>query len=317
MRQSIVNRAKGCFLGQLAGDALGSLVEFQTKAQIKAKYPAGVRDMHDGGTWNTLAGQPTDDSEMAIALARSIIESDGFDERKVLQAYQEWSESDPFDIGATVSSGLVGMHNTASEANGALMRVSPIGILGSNFSLDQIGKLAELDAMITHPSIVCRQTNILFAKTLAYSIVDNPTPSEIYQAILAWSEDINAEQKLTDAIEKARSQPPLDFETNQGWVLIAFQNALYQLLNADSLEQGVIDTISFGGDTDTNGAIAGALLGAVHGSSAIPLRWRESLGRCMPSHTRNDVYRPRPEKYWPVHAENIVMSLLSVAQSDP
>ncbi len=64
-----LKRAQGCFLGQLAGDALGSLVEFQTPEQIIADYPNGVRLMADGGTFDTLAGQPTDDSEMALLLA--------------------------------------------------------------------------------------------------------------------------------------------------------------------------------------------------------------------------------------------------------
>ncbi|NTJ44993.1 ADP-ribosylglycohydrolase family protein [Agrobacterium larrymoorei] len=312
MGQSILDRAKGCFLGQLAGDALGSLVEFQSKAQIKETYPSGVRDMHDGGTWNTLAGQPTDDSEMAIALARSITEADGYNEKNALRAYREWMNSEPFDIGATVSSGLRGVQNIASEANGALMRVSPIGILGSNFTLEQVGRWAELDAMITHPSVVCRQANILFAKALAYAITNNPTPSEIYRAVLAWSQDINAETKLVNAIQKAQSYPPENFERNQGWILIAFQNAFYQLLNCGSLEHGVVDTISYGGDTDTNGAIVGALLGAVYGTSVIPLRWRESLMNCKPDRNRIDVYRPRPEKYWPIYADNIVDSLLNI-----
>ena len=64
----VASRAQGCFLGQLAGDALGSLVEFQTPEQIRQAYPNGVQELVDGGTWNTIAGQPTDDSEMALLL---------------------------------------------------------------------------------------------------------------------------------------------------------------------------------------------------------------------------------------------------------
>jgi len=67
-------RARGCLLGQLAGDALGSLVEFQSPEEIHRSYPAGVRKLADGGTWNTIAGQPTDDSEMALLLARMLTE---------------------------------------------------------------------------------------------------------------------------------------------------------------------------------------------------------------------------------------------------
>ena len=51
-----LSRAQGCLIGQLAGDALGSLVEFQSPEQIWRQYPDGIRDMADGGTWNTIAG---------------------------------------------------------------------------------------------------------------------------------------------------------------------------------------------------------------------------------------------------------------------
>jgi ethanolamine transporter EutH len=53
-----INRAQGCWLGQLTGDALGSLVEFQSPVETRRLYPEGVRYLADGGTWGTIAGQP-------------------------------------------------------------------------------------------------------------------------------------------------------------------------------------------------------------------------------------------------------------------
>jgi len=71
LRQAeMLERAQGCLFGQLAGDVLGSLVEFQTPEQIRREYLHGVRELAGGGTWNTIAGQPTDDSEIALLLAR-------------------------------------------------------------------------------------------------------------------------------------------------------------------------------------------------------------------------------------------------------
>jgi ADP-ribosylglycohydrolase len=67
LQAEMLERAQGCLLGQLAVDALRSLVEFQTPEQIRREYPNGVRELADGGPWNTRAGQPTDDSEMALA----------------------------------------------------------------------------------------------------------------------------------------------------------------------------------------------------------------------------------------------------------
>src|SRR4029077_13255475 len=75
----ILSRAQGCLLGQFSGDALGSLVEFGRADGIRATYPNGVRELADGGAWNTIAGQPTDDSEEALMLARSIAREGRYD----------------------------------------------------------------------------------------------------------------------------------------------------------------------------------------------------------------------------------------------
>ena len=57
----------------MIGDSLGSLVEFKDADEIARLYPGGVRELADGGVYHTIAGQPTDDSEMALALARSLV----------------------------------------------------------------------------------------------------------------------------------------------------------------------------------------------------------------------------------------------------
>ena len=82
----------------------------------------------DGGRYHTLAGQPTDDSEMALELARSIIARKGFVREAVLDAYRDWLQTRPVDVGATTERGLLGLHTTESESNGSLMRISPVGI---------------------------------------------------------------------------------------------------------------------------------------------------------------------------------------------
>jgi ADP-ribosylglycohydrolase len=93
-------------------------------------------------------------------------------------------------------------------------------------------------------------------------------------------------------------------------VLIAFQNALYQLLHAENLEEGIVNTVMCGGDTDTNAAICGALLGAVYGCDAIPEQWFQSVLTCRPLAGQVDVRRPRPECFWPVDAMILAERLL-------
>ena len=162
-------RARGCLLGQLAGDALGSLVEFQSPEEIHRSYPAGVRKLADGGTWNTIAGQPTDDSEMALLLARMLTERGGYDPDAALQTYQFWLDSDPFDCGMTIATSLRGRPNPASQANGAMMRISPLGIFGANYPLETVCDWARQDAALTHPNPVCLQANALFTMAIAHA----------------------------------------------------------------------------------------------------------------------------------------------------
>ncbi|MGM9992856.1 MAG: ADP-ribosylglycohydrolase family protein, partial [Candidatus Bruticola sp.] len=118
-----VKRAQGCLIGQLAGDALGSLVEFMPPEAICRRYPNGVRELTDGGVWNTLAGQPTDDSEMALMLARMLVARRTYEPEAARHIYQFWLNSDPFDCGMTVAAGLRGVPNYNSQANGAMMRI--------------------------------------------------------------------------------------------------------------------------------------------------------------------------------------------------
>jgi len=109
--QTDLSRAQGCLLGQLAGDALGSLVEFQSPDEIRRSYPDGIRELADCGTWNTIAGQPTDDSEMALLLARLLVKTRSYDPEAARKVYQYWLSSDPFDCGMTISAGLRGNPN--------------------------------------------------------------------------------------------------------------------------------------------------------------------------------------------------------------
>lgn len=306
-----LSRAQGCLLGQLAGDSLGSLVEFQSPQEIRRRYPHGVRQLEDGGTWSTLAGQPTDDSEMALILARTLIKQRRYIAEEAKKAYTFWLNSAPFDCGSTVSSGLRGRPNRESQANGALMRISPLGIFGCKYDLDRVSEYASTDASLTHPHPVCLQTNALFAMAVANAVGTRKGAKELYKRIEDWAQGMNVDARLMKAIVNASESPPADYVQQQGWVIIAFQNALWQLLHAATLEEGVVDTVMRGGDTDTNGAIAGALLGAVYGRDAIPKQWMDKLLSCRPEAGRPNVRHPRPECFWPVDALYIAGCLVT------
>jgi len=306
----IIQRAQGALLGQLAGDSLGSLVEFESPEEILSKYPHGVRELADGGTWDTIAGQPTDDSEMALMLARMLVEKGKYDAAEAKQAYRFWYDSRPFDIGNTTRQGLTGSPNIASEANGALMRISPLGIFGALQPPDAVAEMARLDAAITHPNPICQQTNALFAMAIAQAIRQPSDAPTLHDQISMWASAMQVDATLMAAIRNASHAPPADYMHQQGWVLIAFQNALWQMLHAESLEEAIVDSVMRGGDTDTNAAICGALVGALHGRAAIPEQWFNALLACRPAAGAAHVRHPRPECFWPVDALDLAEGLI-------
>jgi ADP-ribosyl-[dinitrogen reductase] hydrolase len=313
MTTTLLSRAQGCMLGQLCGDALGSLVEFQTPMQIRKKYPQGVRDLADGGTWNTLAGQPTDDSELALALARTLAAERTYNIASVRQAYKAWLASGPFDCGMATRRGIRGDPDPITQANGALMRISPLGIFGANHEISSVEDWARIDASLTHPHRVCGDCNALFVGLLSFIVKKGATPTEAYERLLASASRLAVCHDVRKIVEASVKVPPADYMSKQGWVLIAFGNAIYQLLHAASAEEAIVGTIMRGGDTDTNAAICGALVGAVYGVEHLPARWVETVLNCRPDRANAKVHQPRPQRYWPVDALEIAETLTSRA----
>ena len=145
-RESALDRAVGCLLGLAIGDSLGGQVEFRPARDIARDWPDGVRELRDGGIWNTQAGQPTDDTELALALARVLVGRQEYDAEAAAEAYARWFLSAPFDCGATtgrafaagavVTDGRAAAMRAAadrtSQANGSLMRVAPVALWASD-----------------------------------------------------------------------------------------------------------------------------------------------------------------------------------------
>jgi len=305
-----LSRAQGCFMGQLCGDALGSQLEFMTPQQVAQQPTECRRDLVGGGPFGLIAGQPTDDSEMALLLAHTLVGADRYHAEAAWEAYEQWLVSRPFDMGNTIVSALSGHPQPESQANGALMRISPLGIFGAARDPRQVAGWAREDAALTHPHVVCCDANALFAAAVAVAVGEGVGAGDLYARITGWCDDWGVDAELAMIVRKAADHPPADCTDHAGWVLIALQNALWQLRHAPSLEAALIDTVARGGDTDTNAAICGALLGAVHGLAGVPTRWRRAVLSCRPSRHALGVRHPRPQTLWPCGALSVAEALL-------
>lgn len=333
LKAARLDRAFGVLLGQCAGDSLGAQVEFSGADSIAQRFPQGVREMTGGGPHGIIPGQVTDDSELALALARSIAAEGDWLEEAVASGYVDWMQSGPFDCGSTCGSALGRVHldfpiapqvkkNAAtmlrSEANGSLMRVSPLGVLFARRlwgnekdkpenSYTKLAEIARNDSLLTHASPRCQQAVAVYTLTIAelvnsdYARRPDERARDAYRfAIRAndWAGgDISAVEWIAGLLKDAQEKPTEDGRTadsQQGWIKHGFQNAFYQLLHAPSFEEAIVRTISLGGDTDTNGAIAGGLLGALWGAEGVPERWTKTV---LNSHSR------RPSTY---HADDLL-----------
>ncbi len=323
------SRAQGCWFGQLTGDALGSIVEFKPAGQIAARYPHGLHEMIGSPVWGTLPGQPTDDSELALELARSLVRTGTYDDERVAVAYADWYDSPPFDIGSTTRIAMSAMSrarkngasaataarklaDTKSEANGALMRHSPLAIWGHMLPAAALDDIARRDTTLTHPNRVCQDASASFVVALAAVIRDGLSAEAAYAVATTWDAARGASPSVSRALRDARTAPPANYAMNMGHVPLAVQNAWYQALHAPSFEAGVVATVMAGGDTDTNGAIAGALLGALHGVDAIPAQWRDAVLACRPETGAAGVQKPRPRRYWPTDALELAAQLAGI-----
>lgn len=318
--ESVRDRARGCLVGQIAGDNLGALVEFQSARDIRAAYPEGVRQLADGGCWNLLAGQPTDDSELALALARSIVAAGGFDIEAVATSYGRWFASPPFDIGRTTHTALsaaararsgkaaaaMAAASTESQANGSLMRVSPIGIWAG--TQERAARAAAEDSGLSHPHAACRAACASYAAAVSVGVRGGDVA-----AMLAAALDLVPSPAIRESLALALGGAPENADSkHQGWVQIAYQNAFHHLARRTPFAQALTETIGLGGDTDTNAAITGALLGAAQGLAAIPPEMVATVVGCRPDAGSR---RPRPVEYWPNDALTLADALLAATPS--
>lgn len=270
------DRRAGAILGLAIGDALGATYEFCRPDQV----PKGPLEMVGGGWLDLEPGETTDDT----ALARAILtgyEGGLLDLRWVRDEMLRWQDTDPKDIGNQTRKalGYLRSHPDAlsvpeesdAQGNGAVMRAAPHGVKAgsANASIENAWK----EAGLTHPNWECRASSALVAALISH-LVAGKQPEEAL-------EDSFSLLKSKDGSGKRVSETlrPLEIYRHDpgGWTIYTTRLALRCFLDATSFREGVETVVRLGGDTDTNAAVAGALLGARFGASSIPTEWLRDL----------------------------------------
>jgi len=292
------SKIAGTIYGQFIGDALGTRYEFNSSKLATKNIDDDIIDgflpILGQGPFNVLPGQVTDDTEMAVALLYSILEKGTFDKDYTAKKYIKWIKSKPFDMGNTTRNALfntesyndilynVKKYNQTSLSNGCLMRISPLALLGIKLHDDILISYCAQDTLMTHSHNIAIDAVCVYVIAIKTAISTN-NKKTIYDKAYKTANTSIIKKILNDSIKKPSPVITDDgtYTTHDskhiGYLGISLQNAFYELFNGHSFYYSMLDTMKRGGDTDTNGCITGALLGAYYGIENIPSKWINSV----------------------------------------
>ncbi len=279
-------RVVGSCLGLALGDALGAPFEFLRSRSIPDPVPALRRP------WlGRPPGSTTDDTALARNLMRSLAGRGGFDPDDLVRRHLEWFRTDPPDVG-TITGKVLRRVDRGEEApaaaraiwdergpeisagNGSVMYCAPLGLAYAN----RPGRLAELApalSALTHYDGRCR-TGVLAVTLCAAALVRGEAAEDAARAALEAVADLEGGEELEFLAEAVAGSRPVD-GPDQGFCLFAAGVAFQALVRGGDYEAETRRVVSLGGDTDTNAAVAGALLGARDGVGGLPDAWLRRL----------------------------------------
>lgn len=288
--------AAGAILGSLCGDAAGSTLEF-LEGPVPAQRVEQALEMVGGGPWHTAPGQVTDDGEMALSLMHALAARDGFVIEAVAECYYRWFTSDPFDIGGTTANGLAGargrvpgaLHegmweaseslNRGSKANGALMRIAPLGVWSRRMERSELISAACDDARLTHSHPICQHASAVYCVAIRHLVLNPGDGSGAIREARSAAEEL-ADNELLEWLDLAIEGVDVGYRPHAGFVKYGFAHAFRHLANDTPYEEAIGQTLAGGGDTDTNACIVGGLVGALHGIDGIPARMVDAVYSC-------------------------------------
>ncbi|QIK59901.1 ADP-ribosylglycohydrolase family protein [Dysgonomonas sp. HDW5A] len=290
-----INRIRGLIFGQAIGDGLGLASEFMTRNEVLHFYPNGIKGYDDiiqdkhRSRWQK--GAWTDDTDQMLCILNSLLEKKSIDLKNIAQRFVEWKKSNGMGIGRHTNNILsVGnyadepikvaqliwnMSGMKSAPNGAIMRTSIVGCWNySNW--EQVRINTENICKLTHYDPRCVGSCVIISYIVSQTIQDKTI---LKSDILNIGDQYDS--RIAEYIELSYQSDvnllKLDEESKIGYTLKTLSAALWAYNYAPDFHLGLRLIIEQGGDADTNGAVAGALLGLKFGYIDIPKNLKEKL----------------------------------------
>jgi ADP-ribosylglycohydrolase len=286
-----LDRYLGCLAGLAAGDAVGTTLEFKSPGSFSP-----IDDMIGGGPFRLKPGQWTDDTSMALCLADSLIECNGFDAADQMKRYCRWREQGYlsstgkcFDIGNTIASALSHFQKTGdpfagsthehSAGNGSIMRLAPIPLFYAGHPETAIRMSAE-SSRTTHGARTCVDT-CRYLSGLIIGALNGETKETLLGSRYTPVKNLWTADPLCPEIDeiargsfKEKNPPEIK---GAGYVVQSLEAALWAFYHSSCFEDGCLMAVNLGDDADTTGAVYGQLAGAFYGFNSIPAKWRDMI----------------------------------------
>lgn len=289
--------------GTAVGDALGVPVEFNSRGALNVNP---VKDMAGFGTHNQLAGTWSDDSSLSFCLAESLCH--GYNIKNIANKFIQWYDGglwtphgEVFDIGHTTRNAILNLINGVepvlagedgerSNGNGSLMRILPLFTYINGLETDEKYRIIIEVSSITHRHPRSVLGCIIFLEYACSLLHSNPEKSllsasnSISNNLSRYPELLKEAHHFSRLLEIKNFSPLLTSLTvdqirSSGYVVDTLEASIWCLITTNSFEEAVLRAVNLGGDTDTTGAVTGALAAIYYGYEAIPHTWVDQLAR--------------------------------------
>ena len=299
-----LNKAKGVLFGLAVGNISGLRMEGWPHEHIMRQFPNGL----PGPDPEEQRRVMDDDLAQAVDLGESL--QHAFPMREFRRRLIEWKKTNGRGIGHTTRRVIKALeedeeHEISFKAaehifrtrgiapNGGVMRCAPVGVKTWKYPGSMV-YLSARTCAITHFAPLC-QWSCIIVNAIISSELKGQAP-DIHRLLAACYKQrgeplYKHETSIpTEILERIQRNEPIPksleaFEGEQeliGHTLVTLQMGLWAATTKLDFPEAVEAVIRAGGDTDTNAAVAGAILGARYGYERIPTRWTE----CIPQPER-------------------------------
>jgi ADP-ribosyl-[dinitrogen reductase] hydrolase len=291
--------AIGALVGSAVGDALGAPFEFKQPGLYRKAYPVpvltGIGEMRGGGGFGWQPAEFTDDTQMALALAESLIGRNGFDPHDLWQRWRIWAQSAK-DVGVQTRMALaetshlgvaerVHVRRGQSAGNGSVMRNTPVALWAAEESLESLVALAGSQASLTHHD----PHNAFGAAIHGVMVRAGIRGDDVFDAIDDALDVLPvAARELWEPLLSPRWKPDTSLPNGTVWACLA--EAVWAVRHATSFEDAVVRAVDLGRDADTVACVAGSIAGARWGVQSIPSRWTTYLNGTVAGPGGDSVY---------------------------